>query len=294
MSDVPEQVAQRRAKLEQLQQAGRDPFRHTRYPRTHMATEVVEGFETLNGQQVRVCGRLMARREGGKLCFADLLDGSGRIQLVAQIDVLSEIRFREFLELDLGDILGVEGEVFRTRRGEVSVRIADFVLLAKALRPLPEKWHGLQDIEKRFRHRYLDILVNQRARETLLKRSRMIAAGRAFLDAQGFIEVETPILQPLYGGATARPFVTHHNALAMDLYLRIAPELYLKRLVVGNLERVYEVARCFRNEGISPRHNPEFTQIEAYCASASYEDIMDLLEGLICAMAEEVTGCLQF
>jgi lysyl-tRNA synthetase class 2 len=294
MLDVPEQVAVRMAKLARLQEEGRDPFRHTRYDRSHLAADIAERFDELDGQTVRICGRLMRMNEVGKLCFGDVVDGSGKIQAVARADHLPEESFREFMDLDLGDIIGVQGEVFRTRRGEVSVRIDEWVLLAKALRPMPEKWHGLQDVEKRFRQRYLDLLANPEVRDTLRKRSAMVAAGRRFLDERGFIEVDTPVLQPLYGGAAARPFVTHHNALDMDLYLRIAPELYLKRLVVGNLERVYEVARCFRNEGISPRHNPEFTQIEAYWAYANYEDVMGLVEGLVCAMAEAVNGGLTF
>lgn len=294
MSDVPEQVAVRMEKLARLQEAGRDPFRHTRYDRTRLAADIQEHFDDLEGQTARVCGRLMRKNEVGKLCFCDLVDGSGRIQVVARADKLSEDSYRDFLELDLGDIVGAEGEIFRTRRGEISINIDDWVLLAKSLRPLPEKWHGLQDVEKRLRQRYLDILVNPEVRSTLEKRSAMIAAGRRCLDERGFIEVETPVLQPLYGGAAALPFTTHHNALDIELYLRIAPELYLKRLVVGNLERVYEVARCFRNEGISPRHNPEFTQIEAYMAYADYHDMMDLVEGLVCAMAEAVNGSLKF
>lgn len=294
MLDVPEQVAVRMEKLAKLQAEGRDPFEHTRYDRTHWAADIQARFAELEGSSVRVCGRLMRLNEVGKLCFGDLVDGSGRVQIVARGDHLSEDSFREFVDLDVGDILGVEGQVFKTRRGEVSVLIDVWVLLAKALRPLPEKWHGLQDVEKRFRQRYLDLLANPQVRETLQKRSAMVAAARRLLDERGFIEVETPILQPLYGGAAARPFVTHHNALDLDLYLRIAPELYLKRLVVGNLERVYEVARCFRNEGISPRHNPEFTQIEAYWAYANYEDVMGLTEALVCAMAEAVNGSLRF
>ena len=294
MSDVPEQVAVRMAKLARLQEAGRDPFRHTRYDRTHLAADIQDNFDGLAGQTARVCGRLMRKNEVGKLCFCDLVDGSGRIQIVARADRLPEESYGEFLDLDLGDIVGAEGEIFRTRRGEISINIDQWALLAKTLRPLPEKWHGLQDVEKRFRQRYLDVLVNPQVREILEKRSAMIAAGRKHLDDLGFLEVETPVLQPLYGGAAALPFTTHHNALDMELYLRIAPELYLKRLVVGNLERVYEVARCFRNEGISPRHNPEFTQIEAYMAYADYHDMMDLVEGLVCAMAEAVNGSLKF
>ncbi len=294
MSDVPEQVAVRIDKLARLQEAARDPFRHTRYERTHLAAEIQASFDDLEGQTARICGRLMRKNEVGKLCFCDLVDGSGRIQIVARADRLPEESYRQFLDLDLGDIVGAAGEIFRTRRGEVSINIGEWALLAKSLRPLPEKWHGLQDVEKRLRQRYLDILVNPEVRQTLEKRSAMIAAGRRYLDDRGFLEVETPILQPLYGGAAALPFTTHHNALDMNLYLRIAPELYLKRLVVGNLERVYEVARCFRNEGISPRHNPEFTQIEAYMAYADYHDMMDLVEGLVCTMAEAVNGSLRF
>jgi len=294
MSDVPEQVQVRREKLARLQEAGRDPFLHTRFDRTNLAAEVEEHFDDLEGKTVRICGRLMRKNDVGKLAFGDIVDVSGKVQVVARADSLPEESFAEFMNLDIGDIVGVEGEVFRTRRGQISVQIAQWDLLAKSLRPMPEKWHGLQDVEIRYRQRYADLLATPEARDRLVKRSAMVAAGRKYLDDRAFLEVETPILQPLYGGAAARPFETHHNALDMDLYLRIAPELYLKRLVVGNLERVYEVARCFRNEGISPRHNPEFTQIEAYCAYANYEDVMGYIEGMVCAMAEAVNGGLTF
>ena len=294
MSDVPEQVQVRREKLARLQEAGRDPFRHTRFDRTNLAAEVEERFDDLEGKTVRICGRLMRKNDVGKLAFGDIVDMSGKVQVVARADSLPEESFAEFMNLDIGDIIGVEGEVFRTRRGQISVQIAQWDLLAKSLRPMPEKWHGLQNVETRYRQRYADLLATPEARDRLVKRSAMVAAGREYLDDRAFLEVETPILQPLYGGAAARPFETHHNALDMDLYLRIAPELYLKRLVVGNLERVYEVARCFRNEGISPRHNPEFTQIEAYCAYANYEDVMGYIEGMVCAMAEAVNGSLKF
>ena len=294
MSDLPEQVQVRMAKLAKLQKEGRDPFRHTRYDRTNLATEVEENFDDLEGKVVKICGRLMRKNDVGKLCFGDLVDVSGKVQVVARADALSEEQFAEFVDLDLGDIVGVEGEVFRTKRGQISVQIGDWTLLSKSLRPMPEKWHGLQNVETRYRQRYADLLASADARDRLVKRSAMVAAGRKYLDDLGFLEVETPILQPLYGGAAALPFTTHHNALDLELYLRIAPELYLKRLVVGNLERVYEVARCFRNEGISPRHNPEFTQIEAYCAYANYEDVMGFMEGQICAMAEAVNGDLKF
>jgi len=294
MDDLTEQARLRRGKLARLQEGGRDPFAHTRFDRTHLAADLQARFDELEGQEVAACGRLMRRNELGKLCFADLVDGSGRVQLSVRRDVVGEEAMAEFLDLDLGDIIGVCGKLFRTRRGEVTVEVARCTLLAKTLRPLPEKYHGLTNPEVRYRQRYLDFLVTPEARAMITRRAAMLAAARRVLDGKGFVEVDTPVLQPLYGGAAARPFTTHHNALDLDLYLRIAPELYLKRLVVGNLERVYEVARCFRNEGISPRHNPEFTQIEAYMAYADYHDMMDLVEELICAMAEAVVGGLQF
>jgi len=294
MDDLTEQARLRREKLIKLQQEGHDPFGHTRFDRTHQAAALQEHFDELDGREVAVCGRLMRRNELGKLCFADLVDGSGRVQLSVRRDVIGDQGLAQFLDLDLGDIIGASGTLFRTRRGEVTVEVARHELLAKGLRPLPEKYHGLANPEVRYRQRYLDFLVTPQARGMIEQRAAMLTAARRVLDGQGFIEVHTPILQPLYGGAAARPFTTHHNALDLDLYLRIAPELYLKRLVVGNLERVYEVARCFRNEGISPRHSPEFTQIEAYMAYADYHDMMALTEELVGAMAEAVVGGLQF
>ena len=294
MSQSSDQRAQRLRKLEDLQSQGHDPFAHHRYERSHNAAQVQADFASLDGKAVSVAGRLTAVRTHGKSTFADIQDGSGTIQLYARLDVLGEEDFQRFGELDLGDIIGARGEVFQTRSAEVTVRVEDFVLLAKALRPLPEKFHGLQDTELRYRHRDLDLLANPEVREVFHRRNLIIQAARAYLTAQGFLEVATPILQPLYGGAAARPFTTHHNALDMKLYMRIAPELYLKRLIVGGLERVFEIGPVFRNEGVDTRHNPEFTLLEAYQAYADYEDIMALTEGLVGAMCQAAHGGLQF
>ncbi len=285
-----ELVRARQAKLTRWRERGVDPY-GGRYERTHLTAHICENFQELEGRTVRIAGRLMALRNHGKVVFADLQDGGGRIQICARQDVLRD--FQWFCDLDLGDVIGVEGSVFRTRRGEITVEVRDFRLLAKALRPLPEKWHGLKDVDLRYRQRYLDLLVNPEVRQTFLTRSRAIAAIRRFLDERGFLEVETPMMHPLPGGAAARPFVTHHNALDMTLYLRIAPELYLKRLVVGGLEKVYELGRAFRNEGISTRHNPEFTILEVYQAYADYTDMMRLTEELFTEVALQVRGSLK-
>jgi len=284
--------ADRLAKLQRWREQGLDPFQATKFDRTHLAAEIVAQFDTLQGQTVRVAGRLIAFREHGKLTFADLLDGSGRIQLMVRINLVGEEAYRLFGELDTGDIIGAEGVVTKTRTGEVTVEVRRFWILAKALQPLPEKWHGLKDVEVRYRQRYLDLIANPEVREIFVKRSKIIQAIRRFLDERGFLEVETPILQPVYGGALARPFITHHNALGMELYLRIAPELYLKRLIVGGLERVYEIGRNFRNEGVDARHNPEFTMLEVYQAYADYHDIMRLTEELIAFVAQTALGTL--
>ncbi len=284
--------ADRLAKLQRWREQGLDPFQATKFDRTHLAAEIVAQFDTLQGQTVRVAGRLIAFREHGKLTFADLLDSSGRIQLMVRINLVGEEAYRLFGELDTGDIIGAEGVVTKTRTGEVTVEVRRFWILAKALRPLPEKWHGLKDVEVRYRQRYLDLIANPEVREIFVKRSKIIQAIRRFLDERGFLEVETPILQPVYGGALARPFITHHNALGMELYLRIAPELYLKRLIVGGLERVYEIGRNFRNEGVDARHNPEFTMLEVYQAYADYHDIMRLTEELVAYVAQTVLGTL--
>ncbi|NLG78601.1 MAG: lysine--tRNA ligase [Firmicutes bacterium] len=284
-----EHVRVRRQKMEALRAKGINPFGH-RFERTHHARDIVEGFERLEGSTVRVAGRLMAMRTHGKATFADLLDLSGRIQLYAKLDQLGQDAYELFTSLDIGDIVGVEGKVFRTRRGEVTVEIGRFDLLSKSLRPLPEKWHGLADVDLRYRQRYLDLIVNPEVREVFLKRTAIVRAVRAFLDSRGYIEVETSAMHTIPGGATARPFVTHHNALDIDLYLRIALELHLKRLIVGGLEKVYEIGRVFRNEGISTKHNPEFTMLELYEAYADYTDMMNLAEDLIHYVAIQVLG----
>jgi lysyl-tRNA synthetase class 2 len=280
-----ELLAARRAKLDRLRADGVDPFPHA-YPGVQPIAAIHAAHADLpagedSDARYRVAGRLHARRGQGRMAFLDLDDRSGRIQLQAKVDVLGEERMARLLELDLGDIIGVDGLAFRSKRGELTLRVEDFQLLAKSLRPPPDKFHGLSDTETRFRHRELDLIANEEVRELFMTRARIISAMRAYLDGAGFIEVETPILQPLYGGAMARPFTTHHNALDRDLYLRIATELYLKRLIVGGLERVYEIGKDFRNEGISYKHNPEFTVIEWYEAYADYEDVMRRVEELL-------------
>ncbi len=285
---------ERLKKLEELRGRGRDPFGPTRYDRTHPARRLHDEFSELApGEEVqtrvRVAGRITARRVMGGASFYDLRDGSGRIQIYASQDALGPERYALLTEeVDLGDFLGAEGPVFRTKRGELSVRVDGFEVLAKALRPLPEKWHGLRDVETRYRQRYLDLLANEESRRVFEMRSRIIREIRRFLDDRGFLEVETPILQPVYGGAFARPFTTYHNELEQTLYLRIAPELYLKRLIIGGCERVYEIGKSFRNEGIDTRHNPEFTTMECYQAYADYRDMMALTEELIFAIAKEL------
>jgi lysyl-tRNA synthetase class 2 len=285
-----ELLAVRRAKLDRLRADGIDPFPHA-FPGVQPIAAVHAAHADLpagedSEARYRVAGRLHARRGQGRMAFLDLDDRSGRIQLQAKVDVLGEERMARLLELDLGDIIGVDGLAFRSRRGELTLRIEDFVLLAKSLRPPPDKFHGLHDTETRFRHRELDLIANEETRELFMTRARIVSAVRAYLDGAGFIEVETPILQPLYGGAMARPFTTHHNALDRDLYLRIATELYLKRLIVGGLERVYEIGKNFRNEGISYKHNPEFTVIEWYEAYADYDDVMRRVEELVPRVAK--------
>jgi len=285
-----ELLAARRAKLERLRADGVDPFPPS-YPGVTPVSAVHAAHADLpagedSETRYRVAGRLHARRGQGKMAFLDLDDRSGRIQLQARVDVLGEEQMARLLELDLGDIVGVDGLAFRSKRGELSLRVEGFELLAKSLRPPPDKFHGLHDVETRFRHRELDLIANEESRAVFIARARVISAIRAYLDGAGFIEVETPILQPLYGGAMARPFTTHHNALDRQLYLRIATELYLKRLIVGGLEKVYELAKDFRNEGISYKHNPEFTMLEWYEAYADYEDVMRRVEELLPRVAE--------
>ncbi|MGC9359946.1 MAG: lysine--tRNA ligase [Anaerolineae bacterium] len=285
--------SQRIAKLEQLREQGIDPY-PARVYYTHTAAEALAAFEAREGEEgphVQVVGRMVSQRIMGRSSFAHLADGSGKIQIYVRQDVVGEESYHLFRRMtDLGDFLEAEGDLFRTRTGEITVRVSSLRLIAKALRPMPEKWHGLRDVETRYRQRYLDLMANENVRQIFLTRSRMVAAIRRFLDDRGFIEVETPILQPIYGGAAARPFVTHHNALDQRLYLRIADELYLKRLIIGGLDRVYEIGHNFRNEGISTKHNPEFTLIEIYQAYADYHDIMDLVEELYSEVAREVLG----
>jgi lysyl-tRNA synthetase class 2 len=282
----------RRAKLERLRADGIDPFPHefdgvVPVERVHEAHDGLEAGEETD-QSYRVAGRLAARRGHGGAAFLDLVDRSGRIQLHARKDVLGDESFERLVSLDLGDLIGVDGTAFKSRRGELTLAVTGWQLLAKSLRAPPEKFHGLEDVEIRYRQRELDLLANEETRDLFIKRSRVIAAMRRWLDERGFLEVETPVLQPLYGGALARPFVTHHNQLDRDFYLRIATELYLKRLIVGGLERVYEIGKDFRNEGVSFKHNPEFTMLEWYEAYADYEDIASRLEELISFVAEQV------
>lgn len=285
---------ERLRKLAEWRRRGINPY-PTRFVRSHVAQELQQGLRDLPAGsespiKTSVAGRITAKRVMGGASFVDLRDGSGRIQLYATIDALGPERYELFTQIDIGDFLGVEGLVFRTKKGELSVRVEEFTLLAKALRPLPEKWHGLQDVEIRYRQRYLDLIANEQARRIALMRSRIVSAMRRFLESEGFLEVETPILQPLYGGAAARPFTTYHNALDMTLYLRISDELYLKRLIIGGFEKVYEIGKDFRNEGISTKHNPEFTQMECYWAYADYTDMMALTERMVSQIAKEVLG----
>ncbi len=282
----------RRQKLEALRQAGVDPFPHA-FPDVEPIARVRgehAGLEPGEETSVshRVAGRLVARRGQGKMAFLDLVDRSGRIQLQARVDELGPDGMRALLDLDLGDLIGIEGTALCSRRGELTLRITAYSLLAKSLRPPPEKHHGLSDVETRYRHRELDLIANEESREVFITRARAISAIRRYLDENGFVEVETPVLQPLYGGAAARPFTTHHNALDRTLFLRIATELYLKRLIVGGLERVYEIGKNFRNEGLSPKHTPEFTVLEFYEAYADYVDIASRLEDLMRAVADAV------
>jgi lysyl-tRNA synthetase class 2 len=285
-TDLPEVVRDRLKKLAHLRELGVDPYSRGFKP-THGSAEA----RALLGDQERtepvvMAGRLMVKRLMGGSAFADLQDGLGRIQLFASREILGEAQFDLFADLDAGDLIGATGPIFRTRRGEVTLEVHSFQLLAKSLRPLPEKWHGLKDVEIRYRQRYVDLIANPEVREVFRARTRIIGALRALFDSRGFLEVETPVLQEVPGGGHARPFLTHHNALDRDLYLRIALELHLKRLLVGGFERVYEIGRVFRNEGLSPRHNPEFTLLESYQAYAEYGDVMKLVEDLIVASAE--------
>jgi lysyl-tRNA synthetase class 2 len=296
-----ELIEQRQAKLERLRAGGCDPY-PARYHRTHTAQEAVQALQALEEKgatpqeaiEVSLAGRITAMRLMGKRAFIDLRDGTGKIQADLRQDVLGDESYRAFVDLvDIGDFVGVSGTLFRTRSGEITVQARQYVFLAKALRPLPEKWHGLQDVEVRYRQRYLDLMVNAPVRDVFRLRSRVVAAIRRFLDERDFLEVETPVLQPSAGGAAAKPFVTHHHALDRDLYLRVATELHLKRLIVGGLDRVYEIGPVFRNEGVSTKHNPEYTLLECYQAYADYQDIMKLVEEMVAYAAQQALGSLK-
>jgi lysyl-tRNA synthetase class 2 len=294
--ELSELLKIRRAKLDELVASGIEPFPYS-YDQTHYAASILEKYKDIaeeeSKEEVSLAGRIMTKRGHGKACFANIQDHSGVVQIYLKVDIIGEKDFALFEKLDMGDIIGIKGHVFRTKKGEITVKVAKFVLLSKSLHPLPEKWHGLTDKELRYRERYVDLIVNPEVRETFKKRCRIISLIRKYLDNDGFLEVETPVLHVMPGGATARPFETYHNALDMDLYLRIALEIHLKRLIVGGLERVYEIGRVFRNEGMSFKHNPEYTMLELYKAYTDYEGIMKLTEDMLCSVIKEVNGSLK-
>lgn len=289
--DQVKETEVRRAKLAALRERGLDPF-GSAYTASHQAAAIVADFEQLEEQEVKIAGRIMSKRGHGKACFLDLYDFSGKIQVYVKIDEVGEEQFSLLELLDVGDILGVCGAVFRTHRGEISVRARELTILTKSLHPLPEKWHGLKDVELRYRQRYVDLIVNPEVKQTFVQRSQIISAVREYLNGQGFLEVETPTMHNIAGGAAARPFITHHNALNIDLYMRIALELYLKRLIVGGLDKVYEIGRVYRNEGIDLKHNPEFTLLELYQAYSDYEGMMELTENMVAYVAQKVLGSM--
>ncbi len=291
--NLPQLLQIRRDKLKQLQDSGNDPFIITRYEVDNDSANIKDNFDALEGQEVSIAGRLMSKRGMGKVSFCDLQDKSGRIQLYARKDEMDEEEYNRFKKYDIGDIVGVKGVVFRTQRGEMSVRAVRVTLLSKSLLPLPEKFHGLTNTELRYRQRYVDLIVNPEVKRNFVIRSQFIKHVRDFMDNRGFMEVETPVLNTISGGATARPFITHHNTLDLDMYMRIATELPLKRLIVGGMDRVYEIGRIFRNEGMDPRHNPEFTTIELYQAYADFNDMMDLFEDLLSSAAQKILGTYQ-
>lgn len=296
MDEMNDQLLVRRQKMKGIREDGLDPFGQ-RFERTHLTSEIRSTYEEQskeeleeNEHEVTIAGRIMTKRGKGKAGFAHIQDLGGQIQIYVRLDAIGEDAYKLFTSADLGDIVGVQGIIFKTKVGELSIKATKFTFLTKALRPLPEKFHGLQDVEQRYRQRYLDLISTEGSKETFIMRSRIIQSMRHYLDGQGFLEVETPMLHSIAGGAAARPFVTHHNTLDMTLYMRIAIELHLKRLIVGGLEKVYEIGRVFRNEGMSTRHNPEFTMIELYEAYADYNDIMELTENLVAHIAQEVLG----
>ena len=291
--DMGELLRIRREKLKALQDEGRDPFAITKFDVTHHTQDIKDNFDAMEGQSVSVAGRLMSKRGMGKVSFCDLQDKTGRIQIYARKDEMDEDNYNRFKKYDIGDIVGVQGEVFRTQRGEMSVRAREITLLSKSLRPLPEKFHGLTDKEIRYRQRYVDLIMNPESKRNFEIRSKFVAFLRRYLDNLGFMEVETPVLSPIAGGANARPFITHHNAQDIDMYMRIATELHLKRLIVGGMERVYEVGRIFRNEGMDTKHNPEFTTCELYQAYTNLDGMMDILEGILSGACKEIHGGYQ-
>jgi len=290
---LSELVRVRRQKLAALTASGKDPFAEVKYPVNASSKAIIEGFEQMDGAEVSLAGRIMSKRDMGKASFCDIVDRYGKIQLYVKRDNVGQEAYADFKKLDIGDIVGVNGKVFRTHKGEISVAVDSYTLLAKALLPLPEKFHGLRDTDLRYRQRYVDLIVNPDVKDVFIKRSAIIREMRRFLDERGFIEVETPVLQTVAGGAAARPFITHHNTLDLDMYLRISLELYLKRLIVGGFEKVYEIGRVFRNEGISVRHNPEFTLLELYEAYTDLSGMMELTESLIREVALRVLGTLR-
>lgn len=288
--DLSEVIKVRREKLNTMLEAGNNPYEIVSFDKTHSAKEVKADYAELEGKVIRLAGRMISRRIMGKASFANLLDQSGSLQLYVCRNDIGDECYADFKKFDIGDIIGVEGVPFMTKTGEISLHVSKITMLSKSLLPLPEKFHGLRDTDMRYRQRYVDLIANPEVRETFVARSKIIKAIRSFLDGEGFLEVETPILNTIAGGATARPFVTHHNTLDIDMYMRIAPELYLKRLIVGGFEKVYEMGRLFRNEGMSPRHNPEFTTVELYQAYTDYNGMMDITERLFNYIAKEVFG----
>ena len=288
--DMNQLMKVRKEKLDKLKQEGKDPFKITKFNRTHTSNEIKDNYDELEGKDVTIAGRIMAKRIMGKASFCHIQDNEGKIQSYVSINDLGEESYKAFKEDDIGDIIGITGFVFKTRTGEISIHAKEVTLLSKSLRPLPEKFHGLKDTDLRYRQRYVDLIVNPEVKDTFIKRTQIIKEMRKILDEKKYIEVETPILNTIPGGAAARPFITHHNSLDIDMYLRIATELYLKRLIVGGFDRVYEIGRIFRNEGMDLKHNPEFTTIELYQAFANLEDMMNLTEELVSKIAKKVLG----
>ena len=291
--DVNQLMKVRREKLEKLQAEGKNPFEITKFNKTHTSKQIIDNYEELEGKDVTVAGRIMAKRIMGKASFCHIQDVEGKIQSYVSINELGEESYQQFKEDDIGDIIGITGFVFKTKTGEISIHAKEVTLLSKSLRPLPEKYHGLKDTDLRYRQRYVDLIMNPEVRDTFIIRSKIISKIRSILDEKGYLEVETPVLNTISGGATAKPFVTHHNALDIDMYLRIATELNLKRLIVGGYEKVYEIGRIFRNEGMDIRHNPEFTTIEFYAAYQDYHDMMDICEEIFTRCAQEVVGTMK-